>query len=212
MKIAIIGAGNVGSALGERWNESGHHIIYGVRNIEDEKYTKLKEYAQLRTPTEAADQSDVIILATPWSSTKEIIQGLGTSVKNKVLVDCTNPLKPNLAGLEISGETSGAEQVAQWATGAKVVKSFNTTGYNIMSSPVINDQKTAMFIASDDEDARKTVAELAQDIGFEAIEMGALSSARLLEPFALMWISLAYKHGFGRDFGFSIQRRDSNSD
>ena len=209
MKIAIIGAGNVGSALGKKWSEKGHSITYGVRNTNDEKYAKLNEHANLSLPKDAVDQSEIIVLATPWSSTQQAIESLGTSIQNKILVDCTNPLKPNLAGLEHCGETSGAEQVAKWAAGAVVVKSFNTTGYNIMSSPEINGQKTAMFVASDNENARKAVAKLAQDIGFEAVEMGELASARLLEPYALMWISLAYKYGFGRDFGFAIHKRNT---
>ena len=207
MNISIIGAGNVGSALGKKLYGAGHNITYGVRNINDEKYTDLNDHAQLKLPNEAIEKSDVIFLATPWGATKDAITSLGEKIDGKILVDCTNPLKPNLSGLEFSGDTSGGEQVAKWAEGAVVVKAFNTTGYNIMVSPEINGNKTAMFIASDDEKARGIVKVLAQDIGFDAIEFGGLESSRLLEPYALMWISLAYKHGFGRDYGFAVHKR-----
>lgn len=147
------------------------------------------------------------MLATPWSQTQAAVESMATALNDKILVDCTNPLKSDLTGLVVGLNSSGAEQVAAWAPHAKVVNAFNTTGLNIMADPVVQEQKTVMFVAGDDPTARKTVAQLAAQLNFDAIEVGDLSSARLLEPFALLWISLAYRFGFGRDFGFAIVRR-----
>ena len=76
-----------------------------------------------------------------------------------------------------------------------------------MTDPVLEGRKTVMFVASDDAAARKQVAELATELGFDAVEVGELATARLLEPFALLWISMAYRYGLGRDFGFAIVKR-----
>lgn len=206
MNILIIGAGNVGGTLGKRWSEAGHNIYFGVRNPEDSKYAAIREYAHIKSLDGAVGESDLIVLATPWKATKEVVTNLSSHLDNKILVDCTNPLKPDLSGLDATREKSGAHYVAEWAKGARVVKAFNTTGFNIMAQPVINDQKSLMPVASDDEEARKTVMALAEEIDFDAVDFGNLSFAYLLENFALTWISLAYMHGMGRDFAFTIQR------
>ena len=208
MNIAIIGAGNVGSTLGKGWSKKGHNVIYGIRNIDDEKYRHLKDHAKLASPENAAKDSEIIVLATPWSATEQAIISLEKNYEGKILVDCTNPLKPDLSGLTLTGNTSGGEQVAQWAKGASVVKAFNTTGFNIMAAPEIHGKKTAMLVASDNDEARKTIATLAEELDFDAVEFGGLASARLMEPYALVWITLAYKHGLGREFGFAIHKKE----
>ena len=108
--------------------------------------------------------------------------------------------------LEVGFTTSGAERVAEWAKGAKVFKAFNTTGSNNMADPVINGIRTVMFVCGDDEAAKSLVMQLAADIGFDVVDAGKLEQARLLEPWAMLWISLAYG-GVGRDFGFALLRR-----
>src|SRR5262249_27249750 len=107
---------------------------------------------------------------------------------------------------EIGFSTSGAEQVARWAKGAKVFKAFNTTGSNIMADPVIDGTRTVMFVCGDDEAAKPAVLQLASDLGFDAVDAGKLVQARLLEPWAMLWISLAFGK-VGRDFGFALLRR-----
>lgn len=64
-----------------------------------------------------------------------------------------------------------------------------------------------MPICGDDAAARARVTALATLIGFEVLDLGALKAARYLEPFAMTWIHLAIKSGFGRDFAFSVLRR-----
>jgi len=123
------------------------------------------------------------------------------------VLDCTNPLKPDLSGLTSEPGSSGGEQVTSWIPEAKVFKVFNTTGFNIMADPVLQGRKALMLVAGDDEQGKRTVLGLVEDIGFEAVDFGGLEGARLLEPFALTWIKLAYQHGQGRDFAFGLLRR-----
>jgi len=202
MRIAIIGAGSVGGTLARRWAEAGHEICLGLRKPEDPKYAKLEvERASVK---DAAASSDIIVLATPWPATEEAIRACG-SLTAKRLIDCTNPLQPDLSGLTHSGDDSGGEQVKRWAVGAHVAKAFNSVGANIMADPVLEGRRAVMPVCGDD--AAKSIAiQLSESLGFETIDAGPLESARFLESLALVWISAAYRWGLGRDFAFSIVR------
>jgi 8-hydroxy-5-deazaflavin:NADPH oxidoreductase len=120
-------------------------------------------------------------------------------------------LKPDFTGLALGYTTSGAEQVAGWAKGAKVFKAFNQTGFNIMGNPAFDGRRAVMFVCGDDDAHKPTVLKLATDIGFEAIDAGSLVVARLLEPLAMLWIHLAYARDLGRDFAFVLHRRDKGA-
>jgi hypothetical protein len=118
-------------------------------------------------------------------------------------VDATNPLAPGLAGLSVGTTTSGAEEIARRAQGAHVVKAFNTTGAENMADSRYPQGQPMMPVAGDDAAARRQVMTLATLIGFDAIDMGPLSTARYLEPLAMVWIHLAIKQGQGRRFAFA---------
>lgn len=209
MKIAIIGAGNVGGTLGRRWAAVGHDIVFGVRDPTREKYQGLVMQTagrgRLAGNAEACAAADAVLLATPWSTTQAALAECGP-LAGRVLIDATNPLGADLK-LVIGHLDSGAEQVQRWAAGARVVKAFNTTGFNIMDDPVVGGRHAAMFIAGDDAAPKSVVADLASAIGFEAIDAGALESARMLEPLAQLWIHCAYRQGLTRDYAFHLIRR-----
>ncbi len=204
MKIAIIGTGNVGTALGINWNKSNHEIIYGSRNPQDEKHVELEKFAQVLTLSQAAMQGDVIVLATPWQGTEEAIHEMGSTLDAKIVIDATNPLKPDLSGLLLYGDTSGGEQIAKWAPTSKVVKALNSAFAKVMEHPEINGVKSMMLIAGDDLSALNTVAELVDDLGFQSQKMNGISTSRLLEMVGLTLITLGYKEGLGNEIGLSI--------
>lgn len=210
MKIGMIGAGNVGAALGTGWVRKGHDVCFGVRDPNADKVKALLAEApgaKAGTVAEAAAHGDIVVLTTPWGApTEDAMRNCG-DLKGKVLFDCTNPLQPGLAGLELGHTTSAAEKVAEWATGARVVKVFNTTGSNNMDDADYGGQATTMFYAGDDAEAKKAAHQLAADLGFDPIDAGPLSNARLLEPFAMLWIYLAYAGGQGREIAFKLLKR-----
>ena len=210
MKVGVIGAGNVGGTLGKGWARKGHQVTFGVRDASDpELASLLKEAgpnAKLATVPEAAAFGDVVVFATPWPATQDAIRAAG-NLRGKIVFDCTNPLKSDMSGLAVGLTTSAAEQVAGWASGAKVVKIFNTTGSNNMANPKYPGGPATMFYCGDDPSAKAAAAQLASDLDFEALDAGGLTVARLLEPYAMLWIHLAIRQGFGRDFAFKIMRR-----
>ena len=212
MKIAIIGAGNVGGALGANWAQKGHDIVFGVRDPKAEKTQsllgKIGGKAKAASPAEAAAAADVIVLSTPWPATEAAIRSMG-SLKGKIVLDATNPLTrgPDGLALEIGHSISAGEKVQGWAAGASVFKTLNTTGFGNMANPVFKGVKSVMFVAGDDAAAKPKVIALVGDLGFEVIDAGPLRNARLLEAHAMLWIDLALARGQGLDFAFGILRR-----
>lgn len=213
MNIAIIGAGNVGSALAEAWLRKGHAVRFGVPEGSGERAAdlaaKLGARASVHTNKQAAEGAEVVVLATPWQATKSAVEACGP-LRGKIVIDCTNPLLPNLAGLEVGQTTSGGELVASWAPGASVFKCFNQTGAENMADQSGYSAPLVMFVAGDDAVRKPAVMQLAQDAGFNAVDAGPLSIARLLEPYAMLWIHLAFKMGRGRGFGLSLLDRKTS--
>ncbi len=209
MKIGILGGGSVGGTLGIVWARHGHEIVFGVRQPDA---SDLKEVvrqcggrARAAGPAQAAAFGEVVVNALPWPATEGVLSKL--DLKGRIVLDCTNPLLPGLAGLELGTTTSGAERVAGWAPGARVVKIFNSTGSNNMENPYYEGEPVPMFYCGDDAAAKKTAHALAAEIGFQPIDAGPLANARLLEPLAMLWIWLAYAGGLSREFAFQIVKR-----
>jgi hypothetical protein len=208
MSLSIIGAGNVGMALAKAFTQRGQTVVIGVPDPAKYRETaqSLDAGARVTTTAEAIAASAVVILAVPYAALPAIAQSL-PDWQGKILVDATNPLAPGLSGLLLGTDTSGAEELAKLARGARVVKAFNTTGAENMADASFPGATPMMPLCGDDAEARQRVATLATLIGFEAIDMGPLMAARYLEPFAMTWIHLAIKQGHGRRFAFGMLRR-----
>lgn len=210
MRIGVIGSGNVGGTLGRRWAERGHEVMFGVRNAGD---ARIRDLVQRSGPSacagsvaDAATFGTVVVLATPWDAAENALRAAGP-LRDPTLLDCTNPLAPDMSRLVVGLTTSGAEQVARWAPGARVVKIFNTTGFDNMANPRYPEGAATMLYCGDDAAAKTTAAQLAAELGFDPVDAGPLAQARLLEPYALLWISLAIHQQLGRDFAFRLMRR-----
>ncbi len=201
MRIAILGAGRVGTTLGARWQEIGHDVVYGVRDPADPKHGDLPT----ATPADAATGADAVLLALPWSSVEPVVTGL--ALDGVTVIDATNPLAASARELDAHPQLSGAELVARWAPGAAVVKAFNTTGSGNMADPRYVAGAPVMFVAGDDDDAKQTAMDLASGIGFDATDAGPLAAARDLEHLAALWIRLAYPLGHGPEIAFVLARR-----
>ena len=208
MQIAIIGTGNVGSTLGGRWLEKGHEVIYGTREPNSDKVKSLlktQNGAKAMSAKDAAAASEVVVLATPWPAAENAVKSAG-DLTGKIMLDCTNPLKPDLSGLTVGLTTSAGEQAAEWAKGAHVVKAFNNTGSKNMGDPKYGNEKVSMFICGDDN-AKKAAADLAADLDFDVVDCGDIKASRYLEPMAMLWIHLAIMRKMGEDIAFRLMRR-----
>ena len=204
MKIGILGAGNIGGNLGKGWAAAGHEIVFGVRDPQSEKTTAAiaaaGPNAQAASVREAVDFGEVVALAVPWQAVADALAEAG-DLGGKVLIDCTNRLGPVAPG----SAASAAEDVARLAPSARVVKAFNTLGYENLADPRYGALVATAFIAGDDQQAKSTAARLAQDLGFEVEDAGPLANAALLESLTRLWVQLARTHG--RNIAFVLLRR-----
>jgi 8-hydroxy-5-deazaflavin:NADPH oxidoreductase len=190
MKIAIIGKGNVGTALHNGLIKAGHETKFGHRDPAE-------------PVAEAAKWGEVIILAVPHENANEVRDEIKQFADGKIVIDVMNAIGPNM-DLGISCTTSSAEETQKRLPKAKVIKAFNTVfAQNQSTGKVAGEQLTA-FIAGDDLKAKQTVAMLTKDIGFNPIDCGPLSSARYLEAMAILIINLAYKYGMGSKIGYKL--------
>jgi 8-hydroxy-5-deazaflavin:NADPH oxidoreductase len=206
MRIAIIGAGNVGQALGAGWRKGGHNVSYALRAATGKNAETVAAAGFRIVPVNEAADADVIVLAVPWPAIAQALQAAG-SLAGKIVIDATNPLTPELE-LALGFDDSAGETVARLSGGARLVKAFNTTGAGNMAAAHAFAVRPMMPLAGDDADAKAIVAKLAEELGFEAVDAGPLKAARLLEPLAMFWIKLAYAQRLGRDFAFSLVRRE----
>lgn len=204
MRLGIIGAGNVGGTLGRLWEAQGHDVRFGVR---DKSRAAAGGLPSARTSgvTEAAAFGDVVVLAVPWSGVQDTLRATG-DLAGKTVIDCTNPLLPDLSGLAIGVTTSAAEEIAKLIPAARVVKCFNTLGAGNFAHPDFGAEKASMFFCGDDASAKLTVAELGKQLGFDMVDAGPLSQSRYLEPLAMLWITMAMKYGGSSRSAFRLLR------
>jgi predicted dinucleotide-binding enzyme len=210
LKIAVLGTGGVGAALGTRWAEAGHAVTYGSRTPASEKVLQLVAKtgaeAAAAVPRQAIVGADAILFAVPWPAARETLVQLG-DLTDRVLIDCTNPLLSDMSGIELGHIISAGEQIAAWSPGAKVVKAFNSASVKVMLNPQFGDHRATMFYCGDDAAAKLTVRQLIEALGFDPVDAGSLTSSRYLEPLAMLYIHLAFRQGFGSNCAFKIMKR-----
>jgi 8-hydroxy-5-deazaflavin:NADPH oxidoreductase len=211
LKIAVIGAGNVGGALGKLWAAKGHNVVFGVRDPQGSKILQLLKStngkARAATVNEAASAAEAVVLAVPWPAAQDAISEMG-NLAGKIVIDCINPLTPDLSTLAVGTTNSAGEEVSRWARGAKVVKAFNTIGAPNFENPRFGSENASMFICGDDASAKASVSKLASELGFDVVDVGPITEARWLEAIAVLWIHLALKQGLGpTGHAFKLLRR-----
>lgn len=208
--IAILGTGNVGSVLGRRLADAGYSLFFGSRQAPSDAVHKLSQSFPDRirygNAPAAVVAADVILLATPWSAARSILESV-PDWSGKVIVDCSNPINDRFDGLTLGFTISAAEQIAQWAPGSHVVKAFNTVSVATMENPIYDGQPATVFYCGDDANAKQRVRTLIEAVGLEPIDTGPLRHARYLEPLAMLYIHLAVHQRMGGNCAFKIMRR-----
>ncbi len=122
------------------------------------------------------------------------------------MIDVTNPLIANEKGISLAlgFDSSAGEQVQQRAKGASVFKTLNQVGAGVMADASGYAAAPTMFVAGDDAAKKPVVMGLVRDLGFEAVDAGPMTVSRLLEPYAMLWIHMAYAQGGPKDAAFAL--------
>lgn len=187
-KIGIIGHGRVGRAL-ERGLVRAGYEVRAVGHDAD-------------AVRGCGDWADVIVLAVPFRAIEETVEELDDTLEGKVVLDVTNALDEHMQ--LVQSDKSGAEQLQEIAPSAHVVKIFNTVFAQHMDSGRVDGESLTAFVAGDDHEAKETAIEIAEAIGFDAVDAGPLGNARWLETLGFFNIQLGYVEKMGPDIGFKL--------
>lgn len=203
-KVGILGTGDVGRVLASGFISRGHEVRIGAREASNEKAAKWAKEAGPKasagTFADAAGFGGIVVLATLWSGTKSALDMAGPdSLAGKVVIDATNPLDfshgmpPRLA---LGHTDSGGEQVQRWLPKAHVVKCFNIVGNTLMVDPKLPGGPPDMWIAGNDEGAKRKVGEVLHDFGWpDPLDAGGIEGSRLLEPMCILWVLYGARTG-----------------
>jgi predicted dinucleotide-binding enzyme len=210
MKLGIVGSGKVGSALGAWAAKAGYHVAFTARNESHarEAAQHAGRGAKALPIRELIEESQLILLALPYSEVKKALGPAREHLGRKTIIDATNPVTPDHKSLLLGHTTSGAEEIARLFLDANVVKAFNAVFSEVYASqnPKIAGQTISIFFAGDDAEAKQRVGELIERLGFDPIDAGPLQNARYLEPLSLLNIHLGRVLGFGTHISFALLR------
>ncbi len=199
MKVTVIGAGNMGSAFVKQLHGAGHLVKITSRDPAKSAALAAKYPGVQVVPAQgAADDCDAVILAAGYADAPAALAALG-NLAGKVVIDITNPLTADYMGLTFGHTTSAAEEIAKGVPQAHVVKAFNTLFASVLDegagfSP---SAQVSVFVAGDSESGKHTVKQLANSLGFAAVDAGGLKNARYLEPLAGLNVYFGYGAGLG---------------
>lgn len=205
--IAFIGTGNVSSALGPKFADLGHDIIYGSREpMRDDVQALVRQTgnrASAATPANSVIDADIVVIAVPGLVTLSVVASLG-DLSRKIIIDLTNPTETLENGLRLHAvETSNAEIIQAMLPEAFVVKAFNTLNYRTMIDPASAGGPVTIPLAGNDDAAKAKVAELAQAIGFETSDIGPIRYAHELEG---MLVLFANARALGHPFNYYLRQ------
>lgn len=188
--IAVIGTGSVGSALGPRFAEIGHTVVYGSRTPDREDVQALvvatSADTSATTPPEAAQMADIVLLALPWNVAEDVLVSLG-DLSGKIIIDPINPrVVDEERRVDYPTHISNAERLQALAPRSMVVKAFSTISADTMGDPGLVDHPITIPLVGNDPEAKAVVAEICHQLGFETIDFGRVRYAHIIEGLYLL--------------------------
>ncbi|MFO0679213.1 MAG: NAD(P)-binding domain-containing protein [Polyangiaceae bacterium] len=193
-KVAILGSGVVGDALGDGFLRYGHDVMRGTRDPDKLRAWKTArgEKAKVGTFAEAAAFADFAVLAVKGTVAETVLASCGDALDGKVVLDATNPIAdtPPVDGVLAfftGPNDSLLERLQKARPKVRLVKAFSCVGNAFMVNPDFGGQRPTMFICGDDDDAKDTARHVLKTFGWETEDMGKSTAARAIEPLCMLW-------------------------
>ncbi len=187
MRIAVVGAGNIGRTLGGKWTDAGHDVVYGVRRPGDPGTAAVAD---------AVAGAEVVVLAVPGAAAKDVVASLGGELAGKVVVDATNDVQG-------SGKLHALDELAD---GAHPARAFNTLGWENFADPVIDGVTVDLLYAAEEGVAKDTAETLVRDVGLEPVWVGGVDAFDVADGVTRLWFTLALQRKLGRRLAFKVLR------
>jgi 8-hydroxy-5-deazaflavin:NADPH oxidoreductase len=185
MKIGIIGSGRIGSTFGGLWAKAGHPVMFSDRDMDQAKKAAEATGAGARAGTveEAVAFGDAVLIAVPYGALPAIAKQVGAQLKGKVVVDPNNPVPSRDGELGAQAKEKGAAvSTAALLPGARLVRAFNSWGYQTMAREANRPApRMAIPVAADDPQTLKVGEQLVRDAGFDPVPAGSLAQSKAFD-------------------------------
>ena len=180
MKIAILGAGNIGGTLGKKWAAAGHEVIFGVRDSQSPKTRAAVENSGGKTRAvsveEAVHFGEVVLISVPWGTVPEVVAANAAGLGHKIIIDSTN----HFAGPVINNLKCIQDNVPS----AIIFRAFNSLGWEIFAEPQIG-----QVLA---------VERLIAEVGVRPIWVGGNERVEAVDHVGSLWVALVSQRGWQR--------------
>lgn len=179
MKIAIVGAGNIGGTIGDRWAKAGHEVVYGLRNPSKRKDAK--------PIGKALDGAEAVLLALPGSATVEFVREHAEALDGKIIVDATNNFR--------AAKFNSWAELAPAVPNAQLYRAFNTLGSDVFVNPLVGGVQADLFYCGPEGRGREVVEQLISDAGLQSIWIGGTDQVETVDGVLRLWYVLARARG-----------------
>lgn len=195
MKIGIIGAGNIGGTLGQKWAAAGYQVSFGVRSPDDPKYADLHKIGAVEAVGAAVSFGEVVVLALPSRAVPAFASQHADALAGKIIIDTTNDFsRPMMNSLDV---------LADEAPQARFVRAFSTLGWENFAEPEIGGTQIDLFFSSD-ASVRPVAKELIAAVGLNPVYIGDLGTAPVLDGLTRTWAALTFGQGYDRRTAFKM--------
>ena len=185
MKIAMIGAGNIGGTLGGKWAAAGHEVVYGVRSPGDPGTAAIAD---------AVAGAEVVVLAVPGPAAKDVLASLGPALSGKVVIDASNDVQG-------SGKLHALDKLTD---DAHPVRAFNTLGWENFPDPLFDGIAADLFYAAEEGHAKDVADRLIADVGLVPVWLGGVDTFDVVDSLTRLWFVLAFQRKLGRRLAFKM--------
>lgn len=201
VKIAVLGAGNIGGTLGRKWAAVGHQVAFGVRDPDSEKARKLRDELGNKVSVGTIDQAlatnpDVVLLAIPGASMEATIAQYAPQLDGKIIIDAANNMGSNTR--------NSFAALQQYTPNARIYRAFNIYGWENFANPNHDGGPADLFYCGTEGDARGTVEQLISDIGLRPAYLGGVDQVGVVDSLLGLWFGLAVGQKRGRYLAFKI--------
>jgi 8-hydroxy-5-deazaflavin:NADPH oxidoreductase len=185
IRMAVVGAGNIGRTLGDKWAAAGHEVVYGVRSPGTPDTASVED---------AVAGAEVVVLAVPGAAAKDVLAALGAALAGKVVIDATNDIQG-------TGKLHALEELTD---GAHPVRAFNTLGWENLADPVFGGVTADLFYAAEAGHAHEVADRLIADVGLRPVWLGGVDVFDLVDSLTQLWFTLAFQRKLGRRLAFKM--------
>jgi 8-hydroxy-5-deazaflavin:NADPH oxidoreductase len=188
MRIAVIGTGHIGSAVGEKLASAGHEVAYGARSVGDSG----PGGKPIQAVPDAAAAADVVVLAIPGGAVARVVAELAPTLHNKVVVDASNNIRQQ--------PVNSHDAITAAAPEVRYVRAFNTLGWENFAQPL---EDADLFFAADPR-ARPIAEELITAVGLRPVFVGDATAAGIVDGLLPLWFALVTQRGGNRRLAFRV--------